>query len=383
MPGTSGSTSTATTSFTYDGLGNPLTVTRPGNNAVSTITTTMNYTSDGGYSQAAAIGQPLTVTDNLGKITHLRYDLQGNVVGVKDALGNETDASYTITNAPLQTALPATGQTGSGHAGSLMSYLFAEPSGFATSQWPAISLQYGPMTATTQYDEGNVGAIRQVVSTYGPEGELLTTKGSTEPVSYAYDALYRLSKLTDGGGSTTSYFYNAAGYLAQVVYPGAGTPTAPLSAGTPDTVSFPSYDGAGNVLSRTDGNNVTTGYTYNDPESRLTDVTYPSGSIGPVHYAYDSYGRRSSMTDGTGGQTYAYDDDNALTQKNVTWTGLSAKDPQLRLLPRRQPKDHDGRRAGILLRLRRRGPHELAYQRQQRDDAVGLRGQRLARGQDT
>ena len=79
------------------------------------------------------------------------------------------------------------------------------------------------------------------------------------------------------------------------------------------------------VLSRTDGNNVTTTYTYNDPESLLTDVTYPSGTIGSVHYAYDSYGRRQSMTDGTGGQTYAYDDDNTLTTKNVTWTGLSAK----------------------------------------------------------
>ncbi len=31
------------------------------------------------------------------------------------------------------------------------------------------------------------------------------------------------------------------------------------------------------------------------------------------------------MTDGTGGQTYAYDDDDALTQKNVTWTGFAAK----------------------------------------------------------
>ena len=31
------------------------------------------------------------------------------------------------------------------------------------------------------------------------------------------------------------------------------------------------------------------------------------------------------MTDGTGGQTYAYDDGDALTTKNVTWTGFAAK----------------------------------------------------------
>ncbi len=345
LPDTVGSTSTAVTSFTYDSLGNVLTVTRPGNNAASVITTTMNYTTDGGYSQPAAIGQPLTVTDNLGKITHLRYDAQGNTVGIKDALGNETDQTYTIGNAPLQTVLPATGQTGSGHAGSLMGYLFAEPSSFATAQWPTASLQYGPMTATTQYDEGNGGAIRQTVSAYGLEGELLTAKGSTEPVSYIYDSQYRLKTLTDGGGGTTSYFYNPAGYLAQVVYPGAGTPTAPLTAGTKDTTSFTNYNGAGNVLSRTDGNNVTTGYTYADPQSLLTDITYPSGTIGSVHYAYDPYGRRSAMTDGTGSQTYAYDDTDDLTTKNVTWTGFSAKTISYGFYPigSRQSMTADGR----------------------------------------
>jgi len=344
LPGTTGSTSTAVTSLTYDGLGNVLTVTKPGNNAVSSITTTMGYTQDGAYSQPAAIGQPLTVTDNLGKVTHLRYDLQGNAVSVTDALGNETDASYTIANEPLQTSLPATGQTGSGHAGSLMSYLYAEPSSLATTQWPAATLQYGPLYTTTQSDEGNVGAIRQVVDAYGQEGELLSTKGSTEPASYTYDALYRQKTLTDGGGHVTSYFYNPAGYLAQVVYPGAGTPTAPLSAGTKDTTSFTNYDGNGDQLSRVDGNNVTTGYTYNDPQSRLTDITYPSGTIGSVHFAYDSYGRRQSMTDGTGGQTYAYDDDDALTAKNVTWTGFTAKTISYGFYPNgsRQSMNADG-----------------------------------------
>jgi hypothetical protein len=130
LPDTTGSTSTAVTSYTYDttsqgshGLGNILTVTAPGNNAATTITTNFNYTTDGSYSQAAAIGQPVTITDNLGKITHLRYDVQGNTLGVKDALGNETDMTYDIRNATLQTSLPATGQTGSGHAGSQAAYL--------------------------------------------------------------------------------------------------------------------------------------------------------------------------------------------------------------------------------------------------------------------
>ncbi len=327
LPGTTGSAQTVTVSYTYDGLGNVLTVTAPGNNAASAITTTYNYTTDGSYSQSAAMGQPLTVTNNLGKVTHLRYDAQGNTVAVKDALGNETDMAYDIRNAPLQTILPATGQTGSGHGGSQTTYLYAEPSAFATAQWPAVTLQYGPATSVTSYDEGSVGAIRQVSYAYGPEGETLSVSGSTEPVAYVYDGLYRLKTLTDGGGHTTSYFYTPAGDTAQVVYPGASStpPTTPLAAGSYDTITFPAYDADGNLLSRVDGNNVTTTYAYNTPDSLLTDIAYPAGSIGSVHLSYDAYGRRNAMTDGTGGQTYAYDDDDDLTSKIVTWTGLAAK----------------------------------------------------------
>jgi len=337
-PGTSSSSLTVTVLFTYDitnqgqkpmgqlGVGNVLTINRPGNNAASSVTTTFNYTNDGMYNQAAVIRQPLTMTDNLGKVTHLRYDPQGNITAVKDALGNETDLTYTISNNALQTILPATGQTGNGHGGSQTGYLYAEPFGSANGQWPAATLQYGPANTSTQYDE-NGNAVRQTVSTYGEEGETLSVSGSTEPVTYTYDSLYRLSTLTDGGGHVTSYFYNTAGYLYQAVYPGAQAvpPTTPLAAGHADTLTFPSYDADGNRLQRTDGNNITTIYRHNDPESLLTDIIYPSGTIGNVHLTYDAYGRRSGMTDGTGSQSSTYDDDNDLTSKSVTWPGLPTK----------------------------------------------------------
>jgi len=246
----------------------------------------------------------------------------------------------------LQTILPATGQTGSGHRGSQVAYLYAKPSALATSQWPVSTLQYGPAATVTTYDEGNVGAVRQITSTYGLEGETLSVSGSTEPIRYSYDALYRLSTLTDAAGHVTSYFYNTAGYLSQVVYPGAQAtpPTAPLAAGHADTLTFPSYDADGNLLSRVDGNNATTSYAYSDPESLLTGITYPAGTIGSVGLTYDAYGRRSAMTDGTGSQTYAYDDDDDLTSKTVTWTGLAAKTVAYGFYPNgsRQSMNADG-----------------------------------------
>ena len=71
------------------------------------------------------------------------------------------------------------------------------------------------------------------------------------------------------------------------------------------------------MLSRVDGNNATTTYAYSDPESRLTAITYPAGTLGAVGLVYDAYGRTSTLNDGTGSQSYAYDDDNSLTSKTV------------------------------------------------------------------
>jgi len=66
---------TTTTTFTYDSLGNVLTVVAPGNDATSTITTTLNYTTDGAYSQSSKFGQPLTITDNLRKGSSINLDV--------------------------------------------------------------------------------------------------------------------------------------------------------------------------------------------------------------------------------------------------------------------------------------------------------------------
>jgi YD repeat-containing protein len=96
-PAPSGSgTTTTTTTYTYDSLGNVLTVVGAGNNAASQITTTFNYTTDGGYSQSAKVDQPLTITDNLGHTTHMRYDSEGRVISIIDPVGNETNATYNM-----------------------------------------------------------------------------------------------------------------------------------------------------------------------------------------------------------------------------------------------------------------------------------------------
>jgi YD repeat-containing protein len=105
-PGTTGGAQTVTTTYTYDALGNALTQVAPGN--PDNQTTTYNYTSDGAYSQSPALGQPLTVTDNLGNVSHFRYDSRGNVIWASDPLGHATDFTYNLADQLSTKINPAT-----------------------------------------------------------------------------------------------------------------------------------------------------------------------------------------------------------------------------------------------------------------------------------
>ena len=349
QPGLPGVVNSASYTYTYDPYGNVLTIHGPGNNNTGPITTTFAYDQDlGGPGIAAyslpyilqnSIGKPLTMTDNLGNTTHFKYGYlgSGNVLGylqeTVDALGNETDYSYadnpgygygtTSLVGQLQTVMyPGTGQTGSGRANTTYQYLYVG----------------GPPTSTKAYDEsGNM--VRQVNYAYDAEGHPSVVSGSTEPVSYTYDALYRPNSLTDGNGHSTSYFYNVAGYLDSMIYPGYSglAPSYNPNTGTwsniagADSLRF-TYDLAGNMVTRTDGNGVTTSYNHSsDSESLLTQIQYSDGVTPSVSFAYDAYDRMVTKTDGSGTTTFGpngqagYDDlDNPLNVQ-TTYANLPAQ----------------------------------------------------------
>lgn len=302
---------TVTTSYTYDSLGNVLTVTAPGNNAASQITTSFNYTADGTYTQPAKVRQPLVMTDALGHAAHLRYDVQGRVTSQTDAVGNETNFSYNVAGQPETITLPATGQTGPGRGKVVREYLYPG----------------GPVTSSTIFDESDA-QFRHVTYTYGPEGEKLSVAGSTEPISYTYDALYRLKTLKDGKNNATVYNYDGAGNLSSVEMPGG------------EVTQYPLHDPSGRVLRRIDGNGVVTNYSYDDPENLLTDIQYPATPALNVHFGYDSFGRRDSMTDGTGSHTYAYGDLDELKSVTTSYTGVAPQTVSYEYYP-------DGSRQGM------------------------------------
>ena len=104
----------------------------------------------------------------------------------------------------------------------------------------------------------------------------------------------RLQTVTDPGGRTLSYSYNAAGRVSGIQD----------SAGR--SVTF-AYDGAGNLTDATDARGKTTHYAY-DAQHELTTITMPGGGV--TTNVYDSQGRVTKQTDAEGDVTsFAYGQD--------------------------------------------------------------------------
>jgi len=286
---------TVTLSYTYDSLGNLLTETRPGNNATASITITYNYTTDGTYQQAAAIRQPLTITNALGHTVHYRYDARGNRIQVVDPLGLKTEQCYNIADHLTEVKSYEAG-TGTIYKRNVLAYLYVG----------------SPCISETIYDGANT-QLRQVQSSYDVEGNLLTQSGDVEAVSYTYDTLGRKKTVTDGKNNTTTYSYDAVGNLVQVTYPMG------------DTVRYISHDEAGRVLEQVDGNNIHTMYEYNGPQGEMTKIHYPASPALDVTFTYTTEGRRLSMTDSTGIVTYQYDESGLPLSVTTHYTGLDAK----------------------------------------------------------
>jgi len=111
-------------------------------------------------------------------------------------------------------------------------------------------------------------------------GLVLTNRSSTGVVaSYAYDGLGRTASSTDGRGNATAYSYDACGNLVSTT-DAAGATTAYA------------YDPLNRRVSATDPLGNAT-YTAYDAEDR---VIAQWGATYPVLYAYDAFGRLSSLS---------------------------------------------------------------------------------------
>lgn len=226
---------------------------------------------------ATAAYAPTRFVDTEGADTLFGYDGKGNVTDVKDAATPRNKSTLTYNgDGTLATATDGRGKQ------TAFTY-FTTPANQA----------------------GNLKQITPPV-TSGPDAPL----GSTH---FTYDALGRLSTMTDGRGKVTSYTYDKLDRLKTVT-------------NGPGTFTF-TYDGNGNLTQRAatgSGSGTaygTTSYAY-DKLNRRTSEVFPGG--GSNAYTYDKASNLATLTDPSGTVTYTYDDIDrvsAIAAPNAAGTG--------------------------------------------------------------
>ena len=232
-----------------------------------------------------ALGRQISQADGRGNMSQIVYDAQGRVAKTIDALGHETAYAYDALG--RQTAV-------------------TDPLGH---------------TITTTYDS---------------EGHILSQRGATYPVDYAYDVYgnkvamttYRDEELVDG--DTTRWLYDEpSGCMTNKLYADGKGPSY-------------SYTPDGKLARRTWARGIATDYTY-DNAGKLTRTEYDDNGVTPTItmaydrvgnlteattvgvvtnlYAYDTYGRIGSMSLGLADVSSAQN-----ANGEFTWTYLPGSD---------------------------------------------------------
>ncbi len=243
-----------------------------------------------------------TSTSGTGDVTTFGHDPAVNagesLTGITAPTGAKATATYANTGAAKY--LPSGGTDGQGNA-KLFTYdgagnplSSANTAATATSKVDyntdgTLNTSTDPRTNVTDY---TANADHQITDITPPAGSGLAA------IAISYDGFGRLHAVRDGRGLRTIYAYDRADRVKTIQY----------SDGTPD-VAF-TYDGAGNVLTRTDTSGTTT-FTY-DAQNRVTSRTATSGG-GTLSYGYDKAGNLTSKTDARGATTYSYDAANQVT----------------------------------------------------------------------
>jgi RHS repeat-associated protein/uncharacterized repeat protein (TIGR01451 family) len=298
-----------TRKHTFDGSGNPLTVTdRNG----STWTYTYN-----------SLGKLTSVTNPLGGTQTLAYDGSGNLASWTDAAGNTT--TYTYDALSRLVTIDYTGPA-------IRTY---------TYDYANRITSIGDDTGTVQAFsfDANGRLVEETVSdgttawTFDDSDRMSTmTLPSGDTLAFAYDNRSRITSVTMGD-RVVDYSFDAAGELISVSAPGLGEVTRTLDAG-------------GRPASTTDAEGRSIAYSL-DANGLTTSATGPGGEAWT--YTYDSMGRVIERTYPDGQvDSYSWSGENLLIGISVDPAGLSTA------------FEHDA--MGNLLSVTRNGQSEWSFQ---------------------
>jgi RHS repeat-associated protein len=258
------------------------------------------YTIDG--ARTTLIKDPTGISVTSG------WDGHDNLSSRTDAMGNLSSGTYktgTNVNNLLTSVISPAGTGTIGETGTTTLQTFPGVATGALGDFqPSGTKDAQSNTSQIGYDVGFTNQAKSV--TY--KDSTLAAIGGTKTSTFQGDSAGtncaaktgEVCTTTNGNGNTTTYGYDLAGNPTSV------TPPAPLGGRT-----F-TYDAAGRVLSATDGRNNTTSYTY-DANDRTTAVAHTATGCPLatcVSYSYDGAGNLTSRTSPTGVTNYTYDAQN-------------------------------------------------------------------------
>jgi RHS repeat-associated protein len=291
-------------------------------------------------------GQPLTITDPNGVVTTLTYDKRQRLLSSK--VGTETTSySYWPTGLLKEVTLPDSSTvtyiydaahrltTITDGLGNYVSYTL-DAMGNRTAE-----KSYDPTKALHRshtrvynalnelYQEINSAGTAAVTTTLGYDSNHNLTS-SDAPLSRntgnEYDALNRVNQTTDPNSGVSKFGYDANNKLVSILDPrslttsytndGFGEVTTLVS---PDTgTATKTYDSAGNLKTTTDARGALATYTY-DALNRMTQVAYADQTI---KYSYDTgtdgIGQLTGASDANHSMSWSYNAQGRVTGKGQT-----------------------------------------------------------------
>lgn len=352
-----------TWTYTYDSYGRVLTADGPRTD-ISDVSRYTYYTCASGFE----CGQVKTVTDAAGNVTtYDSYDAHGNPLSITDPNGVLTTLVY---DARMRLTSRTTGGETTAFAyypigllqaatlpdGSTVRYTYDGAHRLIRiADGAGNSLQYsldamGNHIGESAYDPNNVlghalsrvyNSLNELSQTVGAAGTAAVTttygydsNGNQTSVAAplgrntaeTFDALNRLSKITDPNNGNTQLTYDANDNLSAVKdplglvtsynYDGFGDLLSQVSPGTGTTVN--TYDSGGNLFTSQDARGVTVQYSY-DALNRVTQAAYGDQTI---FYYYDAgfngRGRLTSASDGNHSLVWQYDALGRVIEKTQT-----------------------------------------------------------------
>ncbi len=239
-------------------------------------------------------GDLTSETDPLERVRKFEYDSYGDRESETDAEGDKRTWKYNEDSQEISTVSPR-GNVAGGEPLKYTTKIERDAQGRPLT----ITDPLGHATKYTYDGDGNLETIsdangNKTKYTYNADSELTSTKEPSGAVTETeYDKDGQVISQTDGNKQTTKYVRNALEEVTEEANPIGRKTTR-------------EYDGVGNLIKLTDPEGRTTTYKY-DPGNRLTEVSYSDGKTHSVKYEYDKDGDRIKMVDGTGTNTYTFD----------------------------------------------------------------------------